>query len=259
MTLPLFDQTPDQPHPFGYKVMWFAVRASDPATVVDALQFVEAMPTNWASGLEAAYARDVPRTDGAWVFVSPPVNGWILAVSAWWPYPVAAESALESQHDIGKRFDAVFSRLIGRFDEVQFFGSHREVGFVTWTRALKGKPIRIFGFADGDTLANVGERTAEEAQLGFPDLRGLSPPDATSEIFELAEAQDAERHRLEKSGLPRREARAKVRESGRDALLDEIDVLDLAAVWSINPIRLDEQDHPAGVGLAVRLPKDLMQ
>lgn len=259
MTLPSFDQTPDKPHPFGYKVMWFAARAFDPATVVDALQFGDAMPANWTSGLEAAYARNVSRADGAWVFVSPPVNGWILAVSDWWPYPVSAESEAESQHDIGKRFDAVFSRLIGRFDEVQFFGSHRGVGFVTWARALKGKPIRIFGFADADTLANVGEQTAEEAQLGFPDLSGLSPPDATIKIFELAEAQHAERHRLEKSGLSRREARAKVRESGRDALLGEIDVLDLAAVWSINPIMLDEQDHPAGLGLAVRLPQDLMQ
>lgn len=257
--LPSFDQTPDKPRPFGYKAMWFAVRASDPAAVVDALEFGEAVPANWASGLKAVYAEGVPRTDDAWVFVSPPVDGWILAVSAWWPYPVAGESEVKSQHDIGKRFDALFARLMRRFDEVQFFGSHRGVGFVTWARALKGKPIRIFGFGDGETLANVGEQATEEAQLGFPNVSGLSPPDATNKIFELAEAQDAERHRLEKSGLPRREARAKVRENGRDALLDETDVLDLAAVWSIDPIRLDEQDHPAGLGLAVRLPKDSMQ
>lgn len=259
MTLPAFDRTPDKPQPFGYKVSWFAVPAADPVTVVDALEFGEAMPANWAAGLEAVYGRGIPRTDEAWVFVSPPVSGWILAVSASWPYPVAAESEAESQHDIGKRFDALFSRLSGRFDEVQFFGSHRGVGFVTWARAVNGKPTRIFGFGDADTLANLGERTAAEAQLGFPDLSGLSPPDATNQIFALTEAQQAERHRLEKSGLSPREARAKVRESGRDALLDESDVLDLAAVWSIDPIRLDEQDHPAGVGLAVRLPKDSMQ
>ena len=39
--MPKFAQTPDKPEPFGYKVSWFAVKASDPALVLDALAFGE--------------------------------------------------------------------------------------------------------------------------------------------------------------------------------------------------------------------------
>jgi hypothetical protein len=52
--MPSFDQTPDKPAPFGFKISWFAVKATDPAAVLDALEFKEAMPANWASGLAAA-------------------------------------------------------------------------------------------------------------------------------------------------------------------------------------------------------------
>ena len=141
-----------------------------------------------------------------------------------------------------------------RFDDVQFFGSYRVVGFVTWARALKGKPTRIFGFAD-EVMANFGDQTSEEAQLGFANLSGLSPSDADNRIFAMAEEQDTEKRRLVVSGLSPREARMKVRQEGRDAIPDETDVVDLAALWSIDPTQLPNKDHPAGLGLAARLPK----
>jgi hypothetical protein len=53
--MPSFDQTPDNPEAFGFKVLWFAVKAADPASVLEALEFGGAMPANWASGLPAAY------------------------------------------------------------------------------------------------------------------------------------------------------------------------------------------------------------
>ena len=53
-----------------------------------------------------------------------------------------------------------------RFDDVQFFGSHRGVDFVAWARALNGKPVRIFAFAD-EVMANFGKQTPEEAKLAF--------------------------------------------------------------------------------------------
>src|SRR5215471_10502176 len=52
--MPSFDQTPDKPQSFGYKVSWFAVEASDPALVLDALGLEKGTPANWASGLAAA-------------------------------------------------------------------------------------------------------------------------------------------------------------------------------------------------------------
>lgn len=126
--MPSFNQTPDEPGPFGYKVSWFAVKATDPAAVLNALEIGQATPANWATGLAAACPDAVG--DERWVFVSPPVGSWVLVVGTFLPYPTT-----ETHHDIGARFDLLFSRLMKRFDDVQFFGSHRVVGFVTWARA----------------------------------------------------------------------------------------------------------------------------
>jgi hypothetical protein len=249
--MPSFDQTPDKPEPFGFKISWFAVKATDPAAVLDALEFKEAMPANWASGLAAAYWNAQSRE--CWAFVSPPVSGWVLVASSSLPYPTN-----ETHHDIGRRFDVLFSRLMNRFDDVQFFGSHRGVGFVTWARALNGKPVRIFAFAD-EVMANFGEQTPEEAKLGVVNLSGLSPSNACDEIFRIAGEQEAEQDALVATGLSRREARARVLQKGRHALHDETDVVDLAALWSIDPSRLSEQDHLLGLGLAARLPENLSQ
>lgn len=247
--MPSFNQTPDEPEPFGYKISWFALKASDPASVVDALELGEPKPTNWASGLAAVYERSDP-----WVFVSPPVGGWILAVSSSLPYPTA-----ETHHDIGRKFDVVFSRLMKLFDDVQFFGSHRVSDFAAWVRALKGKPTRILAYAGGPVLMNFGDQTVEEAKLGLADLSGLSPADAEDKIFTIAEEQDAEADRLVASGLSRREALARIRQNGGHAFPDENDVVGLAGLWSVDPTQLSNQDHPLDVGLAARLPENLRQ
>lgn len=252
-----FDQTPDKPRAFGYKIMWFAIKTSDAASVLEALELGEAMPANWASGIEAAYGHSAGEKSGPWVFMPPPVNDWTLAVSASWPYPVD----IEAKRDIGQKFDVLFHRLMRRFDDVQFFGSHRVVDFVTWARALNHEPIRIFGYAGGgdQVLTNFGEQTAAEAQLGLANLSGLSPADATERIFELAEQQDREESRLRESGLSPREVREKLRQSTRRPFPDETDATALAALWSIDPTRLEEEDHPPGLGLAAPLRSDLAQ
>jgi len=249
--MPSFNPTPDAPVPFGLKVSWFAVKAPDPASVLDTLEFGETTPANWATGLAAAYGDSL--SSEARVFVSPPVSGWVLVVGSSLPYPTN-----ETHHEIGRRFDALFFRLMRRFDDVQFFGSHRVVSFLTWARAVNSKPVRIFAFAD-EVMANFGEQTPEEAKLGFVNLSGLSPSDAGDKIFKVAEEQHTELEALVASGLSRREARARIRQKGRDALHDEKDVLDLAALWSINPSKIQDQDHPLELGLVARLPKNLMQ
>jgi hypothetical protein len=108
-------------------------------------------------------------------------------------------------------------------------------------------------------LSNVGEQTPEEAKLKFANLSGLSPSAARDRIFKIAEQQDAEEDKLVAKGLSPREARERVWPNGRGAIPDEKDVVELAALWSIDPTQLSNQDHPSGLGLAARLPKDLMQ
>ena len=245
-----FNQTPDKPQSFGYKVNWFALKTSDPAAVLDALELGETTPANWESGLAVVYGSD------PWVFVSPPISGWVLAVSVSLPYPTA-----ETHHNIGEKFDALFSRLTTRFDDVQFYGSHRVVDFVAWARAVNGKPLRMFAYAGGGdgVLANVGEQTPEEAKLRFADLTGLSLTDALDEMSRIADEQHAEQDALVASGLSRREAIARVRQNGPKSYPNETDVLELAGLWGIDPMELSEQDHPLSLGLAARLPENLAQ
>ncbi|HWU25598.1 MAG TPA: hypothetical protein VN154_04280 [Rhizomicrobium sp.] len=118
------------------------------------------------------------------------------------------------------------------------------------------KPLRVFAWADGEVLTNIGDQTLEEAKLGLPNLTGLSPAAAGDKIFSVAEERDAEEAALAASGLTRDEAQAKVRPH---AFPNEDDVVELAALWSIDPTRLSGQDHAPGLGLVARLPQNMRQ
>jgi hypothetical protein len=251
--IPSFDVMPDLPHSFGYKTSWFVVKAPDPAAVLNALEFGEASQANWASGLAAA--NEWPLARDPWAFVSPPIGGWILVVGYRLPYP----ATIDMQKSFGKKFDVLFSRLMSRFEDVQFFGSDRRVGFVAWTRAVHGKPVRVFSYADGEVFANFGEQTPEEAQLRFANLTGLPPPDARDRIFQILKEQDREMDALRATGLSRQEARARLLQSSGEAIQNESDVLALAALWSFDPTRLPELAHSRALGLAARIPKTLTQ
>src|SRR5689334_9566233 len=65
------DSTPDEPVPFGYKCMWFAVKTTNTAEVVKEIGLKSAQPCNWKTGIAAAYEGKI--------FVAP-INGWTLAV-----------------------------------------------------------------------------------------------------------------------------------------------------------------------------------
>jgi len=261
--MPSFDRTPDKPQSFGYKILWFAVRASDPASVLDALECGPGTQANWAAGLSAAYDY---RTNYAnkLVFVSPPVDGWVFVIGGTLPQPFALNAPLpKAHHDIGRKFDVLFSRLMKKFDDVQYFGSHRIVSLAAWARALKGKPARIFAFAstftDSDVCANVGDQTPEEAKLKFPNLTGLSPIDATHRISKVTQELEAELRALLARGVSPADAKARVRQKGRLLFPGEEEVFDLAGLWSIDPTKLSEQDHPPGLGLAAPLPENVSQ
>lgn len=58
------------------------------------------------------------------------------------PHPVAPTERL---HEVGRKFDVAFSRLMQQFDDVQFLGSYRVASFVAWARAQNGEPKRLFG------------------------------------------------------------------------------------------------------------------
>ncbi len=213
---------PDSPREFGFKMNWFAIRTTDVDAVLTALQMGEGREANWSSGIEAAYSFRAIGFDKDLAFVTPAVNGWVMVLGATLPYPVMHTD--DRHGGIGAAFDQLFARLSASFSEVQFFGSDRRVGFIAWARHRRGEADRIFAFGDGDVYANVGSQTADETELGLPDVNGLTPEQASEKLFD-----------------------------GEQPLPDEDVPLQLAQRWSINPGLLEEMSLPPSCGRVVEL------
>lgn len=251
------DETPDSPEGFGYKVNWFVVKTNDPELVAKSLGLNGLRRANWASGISAAYSFTAKPSAKKYVFISPPVKGWVLVVSNSLPYP--DRRAEGGNTEIDSRFDALFTKLTSSFEEVQFFGSYRVVGFEAWARARTGKIERSFCYADGEVYANSGLQTAVEKQLKFPDLSNMSPKTATSTLFSLVENRNAEEARLVAAGLSFEEARWKLNQRQRGPIPTEGDAMAIAGQWSIDPTRIEELTLPASTGFVAELPSHMQQ
>jgi hypothetical protein len=216
--LPEVDDTPDSPSMFGYKISWLAVPSEDIERVFRVLEQADARfdgrelrRCNWRSGLARIFAN----FRNPEVFISPPVDGWIL-VANWQP---SDETSLDS-------FKPILERLSAEFGRAFLFGSHRVVSFVMWAVAEDGELKRGLVESDGTTYVDVGERLSAEEDLG------LLSYDELDELLETAADQGDE-------------------DALYSRLADERTVLDLAALWSIDPSTLDERNDE-GVGRIVR-------
>ena len=248
----VLDVTPDAPVSFGYKVNWFAINTADPISVARVLAARDVRLANWETGLGVVFAEPKWSRTGDFVFISPPVDGWVFLVGKGLSYP--DQSDKPERRKIAQRFDRIFSALMTKYPDVQFFGSHRVVSFCAWARARNGRVERIFAYADGEVYANVGAQTAEERQLKFINLTGLSLIDATNAMFEDARQQEDEEKHLTTTGLSRKAARQQLLDKQRPPLPNEEDPLDVAAAWSVNPMQLEERQLSRGVGYVARLP-----
>ncbi len=145
------------PMPFGYKTGWFAVHTSDATAVAEALQLKEPRPANWQYGIWHSVELD----DYA-IFVSPPVNGWVLAMGL----PILFEA---DNHATERMIE-----LSHRFGEAQFFSSMRVSDAYVWAQAKNGRLVRRFYEADG-ARSETGPATKEEQELGTNFFDGNSP------------------------------------------------------------------------------------
>jgi hypothetical protein len=250
---------PDRPQAFGPRTSWFTVRGRDPATVARALGLSGLTPASWASGLAAATARPGPAPAEATVFLSPPVDGWIFVVSSSLPYPDHRPARSDAEAEIDRRFDHVFTALAVRFPDVQFFGSYRVVGFSAWARARGARIERIFAYAGGEVLANVGEQTGEERALRFPDIGGMTIEAAREALNTRLAQRERREEQLLADGLDRAAVEQALRDEGRAPIPGEDDTLALAGAWSINPATLEARDLAPASGYTALLPPDLRQ
>ncbi len=144
---PRFSTQPDGPLPFGYKTAWLALRCTDPGKVAAALGGTKRRRSNWAAGLEPALERD------DLIFVSPVLDGWVLAVG-------------QALFDLAEQPDTL-AAMAKQFDQLQYFASHRVAGGYCWARYEAGSCLRAYGIADRRVFWNAGPLTAEEQALGF--------------------------------------------------------------------------------------------
>jgi len=190
----------ERPRSFGPRTVWLAFRGATPQAVAKALDLREVAPLPWTAGLVGAYAGRV--------FVTPPVDGWVLATSTQLP------DTGGGQHADGAT--PLLERLSHEFDEVQYFGTHEDIGWHAWARYVNGAATRKFAYlgAQGAILWNEGDPSPAERALNLD--------------FGLPAVRDG-------------------------AVPEEANVFALAAKWSVDPSTLGQRLEP-GVGLAGLLP-----
>jgi hypothetical protein len=211
----IFEQKPDHPAGFGYRMAWLAVRTRDTEAVLDELGLIGAERCNWRSGIGSVY--DTELGDDR-IFVSPPVNGWTFVVGLALPHPVGRVFADKCM--------PLLMRLGKRFVEVQYFFAYPPIDVFAWARLLEGRVVRAFAITDSGVVWNKGRSTKEERALGLKlfDFRGVRGRrgDAGGEMI----LYPTEEH-----------------------------VLRLAERWSLDPTRLDGADVPTpGLGYIALAP-----
>lgn len=154
---------------------WLVIRSRNPLAAQTALGLRDPQPCSWSEGL--ARLRDHT------LFISPPIDGWLLVVGPGLPDP-------NDDVDDCYHFIAGLSRELGH---VQFFSANRALNHHAWVRAESGRILRAYAWA-GETLWNQGKVTLAERDLGMTclaygeavDFASSLPALNTEKIFSLA-------------------------------------------------------------------------
>lgn len=216
-TEPVLDPDPDQPLSFGDRTIWLAIRAQDGKRVAEGLGLRQLQPANWKTGLACIHGNgDSTRR----VFVTPPVNGWILVAGA----------LPEPGDDLNDEEAMPFLKEVAsHFPDVQYFGTHNLVDWHAWAVVKQGKLRRAYSYIGDLGLKNwdLGPKTRVEQELG---LNFFDPDDPSADDDNYWSRPDLH--------YPTEE-----------------NVLQLAAHWSINPGDLESMGLPPSRGLVGLLPE----
>ncbi len=199
------DSDEDSPVGFGYKCMWIAVKTNNQQQLADALGLRDQQTCRWKTGIEQAYKGSI--------FITPTIDHWTLAAGWGLPRGDSKESLVKIKN--------VLDQLSNKFDEAQFFGSHRGVGYSCWAKSTKGKMDRVYAcFDESDPNIEIfGEKTDIEMEY---DLMEAS----------LQEINYIDDFGAEKWFFP-----------------DEELVMTIASHWSVDPTKLGDRTDIQGPGI----------
>lgn len=138
-------KTPDHLHAFGRKMQWIAVKTDYREKVAASLKLKNLELANWSHGIEKANENHV--------FLTPNINGWILAVG--W-----------GLGEVWKKTE-LLEKLSREYGEAQFFLTHTGAYSHTYIRYANGEMIRHLHCEEGEILTNEGTPTKLESTLDF--------------------------------------------------------------------------------------------
>jgi hypothetical protein len=150
------------------------------------------------------------------VFVTPPLGDWTLAVSTTLVLPERVDAVIKP----------VLEELSRHFRDAQYFCTQQESELHTWARAQKGRLLRGYGWLGREhrTLWNEGPQSKEERALGFRFTDGPTTPPVVTRAEDPTTA-------------------------------DESCVLQLAALWSVDPTTLDKHFAEPAAGILGDVPQ----
>ena len=143
---PPFEQM--MPSSLNLPEQWMAIRTGNIAAVQETLGLTNPRRCTWQDGFQIVGVEHL--------FISPPVNGWILVVGPALPAP-------EEDVDFCFHFLSHISKRLGH---VQYFSLNRALSHHCWVRAHTGRIERAYAWC-GETLWNQGKLTPEESVLGM--------------------------------------------------------------------------------------------
>ena len=209
---------------FGYKTGWVAVKGVPPARVIEALGLRKVVEVEWSEGIEHAYAKSR-------VFVTPALGPWVLVVGEG-PWQVGFDDA---------HFRGIFDLDVGNSFEVA------AALLTTWSATLATTVLGFYTHRIPEAHAWIACREGTFQRLCW----------YVGQEGEGGERGD--RTEVERSAELGRSIDDSLREPGGDQddwdPIDEGDVMAVAAAWSLDPTRV-EDDHPQpGRGWIGQLPR----
>lgn len=211
----VFDERPDPPAAFGYRMAWLAVRSTDTARIAEVLRIEPVEASNWRTGIGTMYDK---RLSQSRVYLTPPVNGWTFVVGLSLPQPLS--------RGFVDKCTPILLDLAGAFPEAQYYLCYEPLDFFAWARVVDGKLVRAFAIGDEGIIWNKGRPTKEERAIGlkFNEVRGVKSRKA--DIGPPMPVYPTEAH-----------------------------IMHLASCWSLDPTSLQGTKADAGIGYVCSTPQ----